>query len=196
MTTGNFGDIDWSNGPYFLKTETDPTGGTNYSISGVSQFLSVPYALYSEKTANVDGSETKIIAGSNITVTGSGTIATPYVITGTTNGYPVNNQIVLTSSQTWHVPSSTSKIRVELWGASGGGGGAGAYSYSYNYNLINGGDGGSGGFSEQEFDVTTDQSFSVVIGPEEMQVRMRPIHILPGTVIQMAATEVTAGLEP
>jgi uncharacterized protein (TIGR02145 family) len=39
--------INWANGPYFIKTETDPEGGTNYSISGSSQLLSVPYALFS-----------------------------------------------------------------------------------------------------------------------------------------------------
>ena len=38
--------IDWSKGPYFIKTETDPTGGTSYSLSSVSQLLSVPYANY------------------------------------------------------------------------------------------------------------------------------------------------------
>lgn len=46
--TGAFGDIDWSVGPYFIKTETDPSGGTDYTISGTSQLLSVPYALYAE----------------------------------------------------------------------------------------------------------------------------------------------------
>jgi uncharacterized protein (TIGR02145 family) len=45
--TGTFATIDWANGPYFIKTETDPVGGTNYTITGVSQLLSVPYALYS-----------------------------------------------------------------------------------------------------------------------------------------------------
>ena len=45
--TGTFSAIDWASGPYFIKTETDPTGGTNYTIAGTSQMLSVPYALYS-----------------------------------------------------------------------------------------------------------------------------------------------------
>ena len=44
---GYFG-IDWLTGPYFIKTETDPTGGTNYTISGTSQINSVPYALWTE----------------------------------------------------------------------------------------------------------------------------------------------------
>ena len=35
--SGNFTTIDWANGPYFIKTETDPTGGTSYSITGISQ---------------------------------------------------------------------------------------------------------------------------------------------------------------
>ena len=49
---GIFADIDWSNGPYFLKTETDPTGGTNYSVTSTQQLLSVPYALYSKEAGN------------------------------------------------------------------------------------------------------------------------------------------------
>ena len=44
--SGNFTTIDWSKGPYFVKTETDPTGGTSYSLTSMSQLLSVPYALY------------------------------------------------------------------------------------------------------------------------------------------------------
>lgn len=44
---GTIGSIDWGNGTYFLKTETDPTNGTNYSIVGTSQLLSVPYAFHS-----------------------------------------------------------------------------------------------------------------------------------------------------
>lgn len=46
--TGTFASINWSNGIYFIKTETDPTGGTNYSIVGTNQLLSVPYALYAK----------------------------------------------------------------------------------------------------------------------------------------------------
>lgn len=169
-TSGNFSLIDWTDGPYFIMTETDPTGGTNYTVQGTTQLLSVPYALYSEKAGNgfsgdyndlinkpvTDGSETKLRSGLNISISGQGTSADPYLISGS------NNKIVLTSNQTWTVPANVSKIKVELWGASGGGGGAGAYSYSYNLN--NGGDGGSGGFSEMEMDVSAGQSFSVTIG--------------------------------
>lgn len=51
--TGSFVTIDWSAGPYFIKTETDPTGGTSYAITGTSQLLSVPYALYAKSAGNI-----------------------------------------------------------------------------------------------------------------------------------------------
>ncbi|WP_052172354.1 MopE-related protein [Psychroserpens jangbogonensis] len=46
VVSGDFSAIDWSAGPYFIKTETDPTGGTTYTITGTSELLSVPYALH------------------------------------------------------------------------------------------------------------------------------------------------------
>lgn len=52
MLSGDFATIDWADGPYFLKTETDPNGGTNYTIEGTQQLLSVPYALYAGSAAN------------------------------------------------------------------------------------------------------------------------------------------------
>ncbi len=55
--SGSFGTIDWSAGPYFVKTETDPGGGTNYTITATSQLLSVPYALYAKKAEALTGGE-------------------------------------------------------------------------------------------------------------------------------------------
>ena len=49
---GSFANIDWANGPYFLKTEIDPNGGTNYSITSTQQMLSVPYALYAKESGD------------------------------------------------------------------------------------------------------------------------------------------------
>ena len=37
--------IDWAAGPFFIKSEVDPTGGTDYTLSIVQQMTSVPYAL-------------------------------------------------------------------------------------------------------------------------------------------------------
>ncbi|MEP2687032.1 hypothetical protein [Maribacter dokdonensis] len=50
---GTFTDIDWSNGPFFLETQMDLNGGVNYSITGVTELLSVPYALYAKTAGNI-----------------------------------------------------------------------------------------------------------------------------------------------
>ena len=102
-----FNTIDWANDTYFIETKTDIAGGTNYTITGTNQLLSVPYALHAKtaetviggitetdpiftawdkdyndliNTPTIDGSETKLSAGTNVTITGSGTTASPYVI--------------------------------------------------------------------------------------------------------------------
>ena len=49
---GSFSDIDWANGPFFLKTEIDPDGNGTYAISSEQQLMSVPYALYAKKSEN------------------------------------------------------------------------------------------------------------------------------------------------
>ena len=50
--SGTFGGIDWSTGRYFIKSEIDPAGGTNYSITGTYEQLSVPYAFYAREAAS------------------------------------------------------------------------------------------------------------------------------------------------
>ncbi|MDP4184066.1 MAG: hypothetical protein Q8862_02755 [Bacteroidota bacterium] len=47
-----FSSIDWAKGPYYLKTEIDPAGGMNYSITATNQLLSVPYALFAANAGN------------------------------------------------------------------------------------------------------------------------------------------------
>jgi uncharacterized protein (TIGR02145 family) len=51
IKSGSFSTILWDKGTYYLKTEIDVNGGSNYTITGVSQLLSVPYALHA-KTAD------------------------------------------------------------------------------------------------------------------------------------------------
>ena len=50
--TGTFSGINWGNGSHYIKSEIDVTGGTNYTLSGTMELLSVPYALYAEKSGN------------------------------------------------------------------------------------------------------------------------------------------------
>jgi carbonic anhydrase len=78
--TGTFAAINWAVGDKFLKVEIAPQGGTNYTVQGTTQFLSVPYAQYSERT--------KLLAGNNtILVTNGNTI--------TGNYQPANNTITI-----------------------------------------------------------------------------------------------------
>ncbi len=49
----NFADISWGSATHFLKIEMDVNGGTNYSLMGTNQMMSVPYALYAEN-ANIN----------------------------------------------------------------------------------------------------------------------------------------------
>ncbi len=62
--TGTMAGIDWSAGPYFIKTETDPSGGTSYSIIGSTELKSVPYALYADNAITYTG-------GAGISITGN-----------------------------------------------------------------------------------------------------------------------------
>ena len=55
VVSGNMATINWGAGPYFVKTETDPTGSTNYTISSTTQLLSVPYAEYAGNSGSTTG---------------------------------------------------------------------------------------------------------------------------------------------
>jgi hypothetical protein len=73
VQSGDIYTIDWSSGSYFVKTEIDPSGGADYTIVGISQLLSVPYALHantaSALTTNIP--ETDPVFASAIDITNS-----------------------------------------------------------------------------------------------------------------------------
>lgn len=89
--TGTFSGINWTLGTYSIQTETDPNGGTNYTITGTSPLLSVPFAVNANKADSTNFSKyagkadsvkysNPITAGNKITITGSGTTASPYLV--------------------------------------------------------------------------------------------------------------------
>lgn len=81
---GTFPTINWSTGTEkFLKVEIAADGTNTYQLSGTSQLLSVPYALYAEKT--------KLTAGNAISITNGNTIAANYA--GGT-GININGNII------------------------------------------------------------------------------------------------------
>jgi hypothetical protein len=71
--TGSFSVIDWSTGSKYLKTELDPAGGTNYTVTGTSELLSVPYALFAASTpGSTGGSSPWTTSGNNISNSNTG----------------------------------------------------------------------------------------------------------------------------
>ncbi|MCH2046473.1 MAG: hypothetical protein MK212_20325 [Saprospiraceae bacterium] len=54
VQTGTFAGINWGNFSHYLRIEMDATGGTNYSVMGTTQMVSVPYAKYAETAGSVE----------------------------------------------------------------------------------------------------------------------------------------------
>ena len=82
--TSTFASVNWASGTdKFLKVEIAPAGGSNYQLQGTTQLLSVPYALYSEKTRLLAGNNTINISNGN-TITGNYQAGTGINITGNT----------------------------------------------------------------------------------------------------------------
>ncbi|RME32613.1 MAG: hypothetical protein D6794_12445, partial [Deltaproteobacteria bacterium] len=70
--TGNgaqdeFRNVDWANGTYWLKVEMDATGGQNFELMGVSQILSVVYALHANEASHAVQSDTALVAQTALT---------------------------------------------------------------------------------------------------------------------------------
>ncbi len=51
--TGTLAGINWSNGAKFIQVELDASGGTTYINMGTTQLMSVPYALYANKSGDL-----------------------------------------------------------------------------------------------------------------------------------------------
>jgi hypothetical protein len=118
VVSGTFADIDWASGPYFIKTETDPDGGTSYSITGTSQLLSVPYALHAKTAETVTGEITEtdpVYAASqakNIT-------AAHLTNLGNLSGINTGDQDLSTLATKTALGDSTAQVRSEIPDVSG-----------------------------------------------------------------------------
>jgi uncharacterized protein (TIGR02145 family) len=118
VVSGTFASIDWANGPYFIKTETDPTGGTNYTITGTSQLLSVPYALHAKTAELVTGTITE----TDPTFTGSQAAninATDITNLGNLSGVNTGDQDLSTLATNTALADSTAQVRSEIPDVSG-----------------------------------------------------------------------------
>jgi hypothetical protein len=148
ITTGTFAGINWAAGPYFIKTETDPSGGTSYTISGTSELLSVPYALYSANGGLAPGSDT----GNTPYWNGSSWVANSSNIfnnganigIGTTNP---STKIDIAGGNNWDLINGEGDFRmgdnqhrlkmgVALDGGGAGGAGIMQYGHAGGYNVL------------------------------------------------------------
>jgi len=189
-TTGTFSAINWGNGSHYIKSEIDVTGGTDYTLSGTMELLSVPYALYSAKSGNASLINTttepagancanggiKIEVGLDVNSNGvldSGEInssLTKYICNGINSSTNNLNNIhghylsSITGSLTdWTVPQGVDKLEIFFYGAVGGNGGNNYYN-CYGCNYFAGGSGGDFGYAKIIIDVTPNMTVSFFIG--------------------------------
>lgn len=101
VVSGNLSAINWNANTYFIKSETDPNGGTNYTITGTTQLLSVPYAL------NAATATTALSAAPTGTANGdlNGTYPNPTVdgLQGrsVSNTAPTSGQVLAWNGNAW-----------------------------------------------------------------------------------------------
>ncbi len=65
--SGEISSISWGLSKYFVNVEIDINGGSDYESMGVSQLLSVPYALYAETSGNGSKQSNSWTTGAGIT---------------------------------------------------------------------------------------------------------------------------------
>lgn len=103
-SNGDFSAIDWANGTYFIKVELDENGGNNFQPMGVSQLLSVPYALFAQNAANGFSGDYNDLLNKPLLFDGTWTSLTgkPGFAPVATNGsyYDLSNRPVTDGSET------------------------------------------------------------------------------------------------
>ena len=123
--SGMFGNINWAAGPYFVKTETDPAGGINYSITGTSQLMSVPYALFAENVLYNDDADANpvneiqslSINGNQLTISQGNTVTLP---SGGTGGDNWGTQVAMTDATLAGDGLGASPLKIAQQGAASG----------------------------------------------------------------------------
>jgi hypothetical protein len=119
VVSGDFTTIDWANGPYFIETAVDVTGGTSYTVMGTSQLMSVPYALYAKTSgSSIPGPQGLQGIQGPTGLTGpagnDGAVgATGAAGTNGTNGINGQNALVKTTTETAGANCTTGGVKLE-----------------------------------------------------------------------------------
>lgn len=74
--SGSYTAIDWSAGPFFVQTETDVNGGSNYTITSTTQMMTVPFAYYAEMAGNAFSGDYADLEGVPADIVHTGDLAT------------------------------------------------------------------------------------------------------------------------
>lgn len=69
VVSGVFGNINWSKGNYWLRTEIDPMGAASYRVTGTVELLTVPYAFYADYASNSGNAIQKVTDNGDGTLT-------------------------------------------------------------------------------------------------------------------------------
>ncbi|MEQ8704662.1 MAG: tail fiber protein [Phaeodactylibacter sp.] len=76
IENGSISAINWQMGPYYIEQEIDPNGGVNYTITGTTQLLSVPYSLYAKNAGRAATADVADQA-SSLSASGAATLTVP-----------------------------------------------------------------------------------------------------------------------
>ncbi|KVV15101.1 hypothetical protein ACRASX_12230 [Flavobacterium sp. TMP13] len=106
IVTGNFSTIAWERGPYFIETQVDIAGGNNFNIIGITQLLSVPYALHAKTAERLVGA-----AGGTIVGSARATVL-PFTTSRSIASTDINNTIECTASATLTLTSGFGSMLV------------------------------------------------------------------------------------
>lgn len=99
IVTGDFSKIGWDKGPYYIETQVDVKGGSSYNIVGVTQLLSVPYALYAKTAGGTSGTPFR-------------SAIVPFTTSRSIASGDVNNTIECTTSSTLTLPADFAGMAV------------------------------------------------------------------------------------
>ncbi len=81
VVSGTFSTINWGTNSKFLKVEMDVAGGTNYTLVGTTQLLSVPYALAADSLVTSAGEGITLVSPNGtpyqVTVNDAGQLSLP-----------------------------------------------------------------------------------------------------------------------
>jgi|TARA_B110000211_G_scaffold26512_1_gene27031 hypothetical protein len=112
-TSDDFSAIDWSTATYFIKTETDPIGGSSYTITGTKQLMSVPFALYATTSGSSQTNATNI--ANNTTAIALNTAKVGITAQQTTDIINNNAMTGIISDQATAITANTAKVGITTY---------------------------------------------------------------------------------